>query len=97
MKYRLIKTQEYEEWLNEEPLKSRVQIADRLEKIETNGHFGVHKDLGDDIAELKWANGRRVYYAVIPEDNVLILLGGNKNGQEKDIKKAKKLLQKYTE
>jgi putative addiction module killer protein len=97
MKYRLIKTPEYEEWLCDETLKSRVQIADRLEKIETDGHFGVHKELGDDIAELKWGNGRRIYYAFVPEANVLILLGGNKNGQDKDIKKAKKLLHKYTE
>lgn len=97
MKYRLIKTPEYEEWLSDETLKSRVQIANRLEKIETDGHFGVHKELGDGIAELKWGNGRRVYYALVPEANVLILLGGNKNGQDKDIKKAKKLLHKYTE
>ena len=40
---------------------------------------------------------RRIYYALVPEANVLILLGGNKNGQDKDIKKAKKLLHKYTE
>jgi hypothetical protein len=43
MKYRLIKTPEYEEWLSDETLKSRVQIADRLEKIETDGHFGVQR------------------------------------------------------
>lgn len=97
MKYRLIKTPEYEEWLHVETLKSRVQIANRLEKIETDGHFGVHKDIGDSVFELKWGNGRRIYYALVPEDNVLILLGGNKNGQDKDIKKAKKLLHKYTE
>lgn len=88
---------EYEEWLSDETLKSRLQIADRLEKIETDGHFGVHKELGNGIAELKWDNGRRVYYALVPEDNVLILLRGNKNGQDKDIKKAKKRLHKYTE
>jgi len=97
MKYRLFKTLEYEEWLSNETRKSRVQIADRLEKIETEGHFGVHKDLGDGIAELKWGNGRRVYYALIPENDVLILLGGNKNGQEKDIHKAEKIFRKYTE
>ena len=97
MRYRLIKTPEYEEWLNGETLKSKVQIADRLEKIESEGYFGLHKDLGGSLFELKWGNGRRVYYAVIPPDNVILLLGGNKNGQSKDIKKAKNILSYYFE
>ena len=40
----------------------------------------------------KWGIGRRVYYALIPEKNIILLLGGNKNGQDKDIAKAKKIL-----
>src|SRR5262249_14276051 len=51
MRYKLIKTLEYENWLEDETLKSRVQIANRLEKIETEGHFGVYKDIGDEIFE----------------------------------------------
>jgi len=74
---------------------SRVQIADRLSNIEDYGHFGKHKDLEDGICELKWKNGRRVYYAIIPEKNIILLLGGNKNGQSKDITWAKKILQRY--
>jgi putative addiction module killer protein len=46
-------------------------------------------------SELRWKNGRRVYYAEIPERNILLLLGGNKNGQDKDIHQAKKLFDKY--
>jgi putative addiction module killer protein len=72
MKYRLLKTSEYEKWLCHESLKSRVQIAVRLEKIESDGHFGIYKEIGDGISELKWGNGRRIYYAIIPENNVLI-------------------------
>lgn len=97
MKYRLIKTPEYEEWLNNETLKSKVQIGDRLERIESDGHFGICKDVGDFVSELKWGNGRRVYYAIIPPDNIVLLLGGNKNGQDKDIKRAKKILKNYIE
>jgi hypothetical protein len=33
-----------------------------------------------------------VYYAYIPEKKILLLLGGNKNGQDKDIRQAKKIL-----
>lgn len=97
MHYRFIKTPEYEKWLEEQTKKSQVQIAGRLSKIETDGHFGDHRDVGDDVSELKWRNGRRVYYAHIPEKNILLLLGGNKNGQSKDIHKAKKILKECTE
>jgi putative addiction module killer protein len=51
--------------------------------------------VGDGILELKWKNGRRVYYATIPEKKILLLLGGNKNGQDKDIRQAKKIFDKH--
>lgn len=96
MQYRFLKTPEYEEWIGQEPPKSRVQIAKRLANIEREGHFGVFRDdLGDGICELKWDNGRRIYYAFIPERKILLLLGGNKNGQNKDIQKAKKIFFKH--
>lgn len=97
MKYEITTTPEYSDWLSSETLKSKAQIAKRLENIELEGHFGTTKDLGDNVLELKWLNGRRVYYGIIPEANVLLLLGGNKNGQEKDVKKAKTLFRKYIE
>jgi len=97
MKYKIKKTTEYQDWLDCETLKSKVQIAKRLSKIETDGHFGtIRDDLGENVSELKWKNGRRVYYAYIPENNILLLLGGNKNGQTKDIHEAQKILKKYT-
>lgn len=97
MHYRIFKTPEYQCWLEQEPPKSQVQIATRLELIETDGHFGNHKDLGDGVWELKWTGGRRIYYAHIPELSILLLLGGNKNGQSKDITQAKKILRKHTQ
>lgn len=98
MRYFLLMTMEYQEWLQNEPYKSKAQIARRLENIESEGHFGSHReDLGEGICELKWANGRRIYYAYLPNENILLLLGGNKNGQDKDIKKAKNIFYTYCE
>lgn len=97
MRYRIIKTPEYEAWVSSENLKSRVQIEKRLSHIETEGHFGTFKELEEDLYELKWAGGRRVYYTYIPEAKILLLLGGNKNGQSHDITQARKILKKYTE
>lgn len=97
MKYKIQKTTEYDEWLSSETLKSRIQIGKRLAMIELDGHFGIHKSVSNDdmVWELKWDNGRRIYYAYVPESKILLLLGGNKNGQDYDIKQAKKIFKEY--
>jgi putative addiction module killer protein len=95
--YKLHKTPEFEERLHEQPLKSKLQVEARLLHIACDGHFGTCKHLGNHICELKWANGRRVYYAYLAKFDILLLLGGNKNGQSKDISQAKKILGKYVE
>ena len=94
--YTLFKTEEYEDWVSDQPYKSQVQILSRLDLIEELGYFGEHKFLDGTVWELKWANGRRIYYSHIATLNVLIILGGNKNGQNKDIAKARSILRKYT-
>ena len=54
MHYTILKTEEYDHWLSRETMKSRFQIAKRLEKIETEGHFGsIREDLGEGVSELK--------------------------------------------
>ena len=93
--YTIYNTREYEVWLEQQPGKSQAQIRERLSHIQDDGYFGSHKDVDSNVWELKWKNGRRVYYALIPEKKVLLLLGGNKNGQSKDINQAKKILHKH--
>ncbi len=95
--YTIYNTPEYDEWLDKQPAKSQVQIRQRISHIQDDGYFGDHKDVEDNVWELKWKNGRRIYYAYIPEKKILLLLGGNKNGQDKDIHQAKKILHKHTE
>ncbi len=59
-------------------------------------NFGDYKDLKCGIWELKWINGRRIYFTFIGETKILLLFGGNKNGQSKDISYAKKIFKKST-
>jgi len=95
---RLKRTPEYIEWYESKRPKEKAQIAKRLANIEEHEHFGNAKDLGDYLSELKWENGRRVYYSILTDDAgdvTLLILGGNKNGQDSDIKKARKILKKY--
>lgn len=91
-RFTVFSLEDYDEWFDSEPPKSKVQIQDRLSRIEDCGHFGTIRDLKEDVWELKFNDGRRIYYTVIPENNVILLLGGNKNGQQKDISKARKIL-----
>lgn len=93
--YTIYNTLEYDDWLSEQPAKSQVQIRQSISHIQDDGYFGDHKDLDDSVWELRWKNGRRIYYAYIPVKKILLLLGGNKNGQDKDIRQAKKILYKY--
>ncbi len=93
--YTIYNAEEYDDWLKEQTPKSQLQVLERISKIREYEHFGDHKDVEDAIWELKWKNGRRVYYAYIPEKKILLLLGGNKNGQSKDIHKAKKILRAH--
>ena len=91
------KTKEFEKWFKNNSIKSRGQIIARLTRIELHNHFGDYKLLRKDLSELRWKSGRRIYFTIYQhkEKIVLLLLGGDKNGQNKDIKKAKALLKKY--
>lgn len=55
------------------------------------GNFGIIKALGDGVIELKidYGPGYRVYYAMNGKTVVLLLIGGDKTTQTKDIRVAK--------
>lgn len=94
-RYRLEQTEEYERWRLSQPIKARLQIAKRLLLIQQEGHFGDHKSVDNGVYELRWESGRRIYYAIIPPMNLLLLLGGNKNAQNKDIQQAQRLYREW--
>ena len=85
---------EYKEWFKEQRPKLRAQIQKRVSNIINYEHFGTIRKLDSNLAEIKFNDGTRIYFTRIELDGktILLLLGGNKNGQDKDIKKAKSLL-----
>lgn len=44
---------------------------------------------------IDYGSGYRLYYALRGNEPVLLLIGGNKSSQQRDIAKAKKLNQGY--
>ena len=89
MKYDILKTNEFEDWLASQQPKTRAIILARLDHVSI-GHFGDHKRF-EGLIELRWLNGTRVYSFLWGQAIVVALYGGNKNGQNRGIKKAKKI------
>ena len=91
------KTSEFDEWYHELREKEQTQIDARLQRIQSTGHFVDAKYLGDGLAELRWKNGWRIYFFKESLTGIILLIGGSKNVQEKDIKRAKLLLRRYAD
>ncbi|MFS8562893.1 MAG: type II toxin-antitoxin system RelE/ParE family toxin [Rhabdochlamydiaceae bacterium] len=92
------KTPEFEKWISELTVKERGQVEARLFRIQEFGHFGDCKLLeGFDhpIFELRWKNGWRIYFYREERVAIMLLIGGKKNDQKKDIKKAEVLFKRY--
>jgi putative addiction module killer protein len=90
--YKIQRTEEFIHWLSELPEKLKLQVTARLARIRLYDHFGDKNTLGDGLFELKWKSGLRVYYVHKDRFEITLLLGGEKHGQDKDIKKAKRLI-----
>jgi putative addiction module killer protein len=88
----VLRTIEYIEWFKAQKHRDQAIIANRLTRIAEDDYFGDYKYLGNYLFELRWKNGRRIYYTKTQNQNIYLLLGGFKNGQKKDIKQAQKIL-----
>ena len=64
--------------------------------METEEHFGDCKPVGDGISELKinYAKGYRIYFKEKDGKIIVLLIGGDKSTQQKDIEKVKDIWSK---
>lgn len=96
---RVEKTDVYGEWLD--ALKDRAGRARILVRVERliHGNPGQHRDLTDGVSELKidFGPGYRVYYAQRGTSLLLLLAGGDKSTQQKDIATAIHLAKNFQE
>jgi putative addiction module killer protein len=70
--------------------RARAKIRIRLNRIRL-GNFGTAKPVGDGVFELviPYGPGYRVYFARTGSTVVLLLFGGDKSAQPRDISTAK--------
>ena len=75
---------------------TKAKILTRLDRLKL-GNFGDCKGLGDGLGELRvhYGPGIRIYYSKVGNTIILLLSGGVKKSQAKDIKRAKEYLQDY--
>jgi len=95
--YEIKSTKFFSKWLPRlKDMRGRIAIARRVERME-HGNFGDVKSVGADISELRITTGPgyRVYFTKKEEKVIILLVGGDKSTQSKDIKKAKELLEEY--
>lgn len=85
-----IRTQAYADWINGlKDLRGQARILTKVRIFEVTGHPGDAKSVGEGVMEMRFdfGPGYRVYYIVLRR--TVILLGGDKGSQVKDIKTAK--------
>ena len=87
------KTLVYAEWIdNLRDLQGRARILMRVERLAA-GNPGDVKPVGGGVSELRihFGPGYRVYFTQRGLDIVILLAGGNKSSQPKDIQTALQL------
>ena len=83
-------TVEFHDWLASlRDLGGRARIFDRLLRV-ADGNFGDAKPVGEGVEELRmhFGPGYRVYFKRQGKAIVLLLAGGDKSGQRRDIATA---------
>lgn len=86
----------FDDWFENLDVQTQVRIDVRLDRVRL-GHFGDAQPVGQGAHELRFhfGPGYRIYYGLEGLEVVLLLIGGDKQSQKRDIKKAQALWADY--
>ncbi len=93
------KTDVFAKWLDGlRDVRARARILVRIERLAT-GNPGDVRPVGEGISELRidYGAGYRVYYKRHGRKVLILLAGGDKSSQSRDIKKAQRLARDLAE
>lgn len=92
--FTVLQTEDFRDWLDAlKDLKAQVRIAARLRLAEA-GNLGDWKSVRDGLSEMRVdvGPGYRLYFTRRQNILIVMLAGGDKSTQARDIKRAQKLL-----
>jgi putative addiction module killer protein len=84
-------TERFKEWLAAlRDINARARIAARIRRME-GGNFGDVAPVGEGVSEVRvrYGPGYRVYFIQQGQEVVVLLCGGDKSTQDRDIAKAR--------
>ena len=93
------RTEIFAQWLDDlRDLQARARIQARVERLAT-GNPGDVKPVGEGVSELRinYGPGYRVYFKQQGRELIILLAGGDKSTQAKDIKAALSLARNLSE
>jgi putative addiction module killer protein len=82
----------FDNWFLALDTRDRMRVSTRLDRVSA-GNFGDHKFIGEGLYELRFffGPGYRIYYAIAEKQVILLLIGGDKKKQSRDIQRAQQL------
>ncbi len=89
----ILQTEVFRDWLNGlRDRKARLRIDDRLKRL-ASGNAGDTKSVGEGVQELRlqFGPGYRIYYMWRDGALIILLNGGDKGSQKRDIALAKRM------
>lgn len=95
----IIRSETFSAWLEAlRDARARARILVRIDRMK-EGNFGDTEPIGDGLSEARihYGPGYRVYFMQQGDQIVVLLCGGDKTSQPKDIKQAKRIAQVWKE
>jgi putative addiction module killer protein len=90
----IVQTRAFADWLaNLKDARGRNKVLARIRNIEISQHFGDCKSIGEGVSELRinFGPGYRVYFSRRGTEVVILLGGGSKGTQARDIRAAQSM------
>ena len=93
MRYDVVKGERFLRWLTRlRDRRAQARILVRIDRME-EGNFGDHWSVGGGVSELRVnvGEGYRIYYTIRQQTVVILLCGGDKTSQKRDIRRAQQM------
>jgi putative addiction module killer protein len=80
----------FETWISSLDIRSRAKVRAYIDRVALGGSKKNIRCLGEGLNEIKidFGPGFRIYYGIIGNEIMLLLGGGDKGSQPRDIEKA---------